>query len=61
VAIPGQVSSPFDPPAGCAFAPRCAERQAGCDAHMPPLVTLGDRRSVRCIRVHSNEAREVTA
>ena len=58
VAIPGQVSSPFDPPSGCAFAPRCAERQPGCDAQMPPLVTQGDRLSVRCIRVHSNEARE---
>lgn len=61
VAIPGQVSSPFDPPAGCAFAPRCAERLPGCDAQMPPLVTLGDRLSVRCIRVHADDAREVAA
>jgi peptide/nickel transport system ATP-binding protein len=61
VAIPGQVSSPFDPPSGCAFAPRCAERQQGCDVQMPPLVTQGDRLSVRCIRAHANEAREVAA
>lgn len=61
VAIPGQVSSPFDPPAGCAFAPRCAERLPGCDAQMPQLVTLGDRLSVRCIRVHADDAREVAA
>ena len=61
VAIPGQVSSPFDPPAGCAFAPRCAEHQAVCDVRMPPLVTLADRRSVRCVRVQSDAAREVAA
>lgn len=61
VAIPGQVSSPFDPPAGCAFAPRCAERQPGCDAQMPALVTLGDRLSVRCIRARTDERHEVAA
>jgi peptide/nickel transport system ATP-binding protein len=61
VAIPGQVSSPFDPPAGCAFAPRCAEHQPACDAQMPALVTLGDRRSVRCIRAHADETHEVAA
>jgi peptide/nickel transport system ATP-binding protein len=61
VAIPGQVSSPFDPPAGCAFAPRCAERLPGCDAQMPALVTLGDRRSVRCIRAHADETHEMAA
>jgi peptide/nickel transport system ATP-binding protein len=61
VAIPGQVSSPFDPPSGCAFAPRCAQHQAPCDSAMPPLVTLGDRLSVRCIRAQADEAREVSA
>lgn len=61
VAIPGQVSSPFDPPSGCAFAPRCAERQPGCDAQMPPLVTQGDRLSVRCIRAHADERHEVAS
>lgn len=61
VAIPGQVSSPFDPPAGCAFAPRCVERLPACDAQMPALVTLGDRLSVCCIRAHTDERHEVAA
>jgi peptide/nickel transport system ATP-binding protein len=50
-AIPGQVSSPLSPPPGCAFAPRCAQRMAGCDSRMPPLRDHGERRRVRCIAV----------
>ena len=51
VAIPGQVSSPLSPPPGCAFAPRCAQRMAGCDSLMPSLLDHGERRRVRCIAV----------
>ena len=49
VAIPGQVSSPFAPPPGCAFAPRCSFRREACDARMPLLETTGGERMVRCI------------
>ncbi len=49
VAIPGQVSSPLAPPPGCAFAPRCTRRQAGCDSAMPALEVTGERRMVRCV------------
>ena len=53
-AIPGQVSSPFSPPPGCAFAPRCKDRIAACDAAMPSLNVLNadswPLRQVRCIR-----------
>ena len=49
VAIPGQVSSPLAPPPGCAFAPRCTRRQAGCDSAMPALEITGERRMVRCV------------
>ena len=49
VAIPGQVSSPFAPPPGCAFAPRCSHRREACDARMPGLDTTGGERMVRCI------------
>jgi peptide/nickel transport system ATP-binding protein len=49
VAIPGQVSSPFAPPPGCAFAPRCGFRREACEERMPQLTgALGERR-VRCI------------
>jgi len=51
VAIPGQVSSPLAPPPGCAFAPRCAQRQSTCDVQMPSLVALGEQRQVRCLQL----------
>jgi peptide/nickel transport system ATP-binding protein len=50
-AIEGQVCSPFDPPPGCAFAPRCPRRAGECDAAMPPLVAFGENRQVRCVRL----------
>ncbi len=52
-AIPGQVSTPLKPPPGCAFAPRCTERVAQCEASMPELRTLAGNRQVRCIQVAS--------
>jgi peptide/nickel transport system ATP-binding protein len=50
-AISGQVCSPFDPPPGCAFAPRCPQRGEDCDAAMPLLAAAGAARQVRCARV----------
>jgi len=49
VAIPGQVSSPFAPPPGCAFAPRCAYRREACESAMPALEEQGGERMLRCI------------
>ena len=54
-AISGQVCSPFEPPPGCAFAPRCPRHAAECDAAMPPLAALGDERQARCIRVKEED------
>jgi len=53
VAIPGQVSSPLAAPPGCAFAPRCAQRRAGCDQQMPDLLPAAGARRVRCIAVEA--------
>jgi len=50
-AIPGQVSSPFDMPPGCAFRPRCRLADAGCDAAVPALRRLArDGGHVRCFK-----------
>ena len=49
-AIPGQVASPLDPPAGCAFSPRCALALSECSAAMPPLAEVGDGQQSRCLR-----------
>jgi oligopeptide/dipeptide ABC transporter ATP-binding protein len=46
VTIPGRPPSLIDPPAGCAFAPRCAYVQPRCRAEAPPLrsgLTVGHR------------------
>jgi peptide/nickel transport system ATP-binding protein len=50
-AIPGQVSSPLNPPPGCAFAPRCAQRSTECETQMPALRELANQGQVRCVRV----------
>ena len=47
-AISGQVCSPFDPSPGCAFAPRCSQRQQACERAMPALLAIDALRRVRC-------------
>ena len=54
-AIRGQVSSLLSPPPGCAFEPRCDQAIPACAQAVPPLVTTGDLRQARCIRVPSVE------
>jgi len=50
-AIPGAVPSLLNPPAGCAFHPRCRHLVAGlCDAEPPPLEECAAGRRVRCLR-----------
>jgi peptide/nickel transport system ATP-binding protein len=47
--IPGRVPSPSTSPTGCLFRPRCREAQDEC-GEPQDLLTIGSRRSVRCIR-----------
>ncbi|WP_246165162.1 ABC transporter ATP-binding protein [Pigmentiphaga aceris] len=49
-AIRGQVSSPFAPPPGCAFEPRCDIAIAQCREKMPALLDEGEQRQTRCYR-----------
>ncbi|NBQ59502.1 MAG: ABC transporter ATP-binding protein, partial [Opitutaceae bacterium] len=44
-------TSPINPPAGCAFHPRCAYAQAQCKLAPPPLVADGLTREVACVRL----------
>mgnify|MGYP001205313016 CR=1 FL=1 len=48
-AIDGTVPAPGQRPPGCAFAPRCSQRRAGCDAAPPPEVAVADGHTVRCV------------
>jgi peptide/nickel transport system ATP-binding protein len=45
----GEIPSPFAPPAGCAFHPRCPRADARCRQQVPVLGPLGERRLVACI------------
>ncbi|MBX3748245.1 MAG: ATP-binding cassette domain-containing protein [Verrucomicrobiae bacterium] len=47
--LPGDPPSPIDPPAGCAFHPRCPFAEPRCNAARPPLADFDDR-LVACIR-----------
>jgi oligopeptide/dipeptide ABC transporter ATP-binding protein len=48
-AIEGSVPNLSNLPPGCAFAPRCPERIAICDAALPDLVDVGLDRQARCV------------
>ncbi|HTR85929.1 MAG TPA: ABC transporter ATP-binding protein [Reyranella sp.] len=49
VGIPGLVPSPLARPAGCLFAPRCADVRAGCDVR-PGLGRAPSGAQVRCVQ-----------
>jgi dipeptide transport system ATP-binding protein len=50
IVLQGEVPSPFNPPSGCPFHPRCPLAEARCRAEQPPLeVTHG--REVACWKV----------
>ncbi len=51
IVLPGDPPSPLNPPAGCAFHPRCPFAQEKCKAAVPPLERIADR-DVACVRVH---------
>lgn len=47
-AIPGQVPSPFNYPAGCHFRDRCPHAFDRCAQEVPPLMNLGDSHRAAC-------------
>jgi len=47
--VPGQVPDATQPPSGCPFHPRCAERLASCSSEDPPWVDLGGGHGARCV------------
>jgi oligopeptide transport system ATP-binding protein len=49
--LPGDPPSPLNPPAGCAFHPRCPFAQEKCKLVVPPLIPAGPDREAACIRL----------
>ena len=48
LALPGELPSPFNPPSGCAFHPRCPQAVSRCREEAPELRMLGEGHHVRC-------------
>ena len=48
--IEGTVPSPYDLPAGCSFAPRCALADAACAARVPAFRSVAAGRRAACVR-----------
>jgi len=46
--IKGEIPSPFDPPAGCHFHPRCPFAMARCRTERPALKEIAPGRSAAC-------------
>ena len=55
--VAGEVPNPLDPPAGCAFNPRCPHANERCRAQRPPLLGHGTA-AVAC---HAVEERRLSA
>jgi oligopeptide transport system ATP-binding protein len=50
IVLPGDPPSPINPPAGCAFHPRCPHAREICQAAVPPLAPFEPGRDVACLR-----------
>ncbi len=48
----GEIPSPFNPPSGCSFHPRCPHVTAQCGRESPSLVELGEDHRVACFLYH---------
>jgi len=51
IVLAGDPPSPINPPAGCAFHPRCPFAVAKCREIVPPLLAAGAEREAACIRL----------
>ncbi len=48
ISLSGELPSPFSPPSGCAFHPRCPRATPRCREEAPELRGIGERHWVRC-------------
>jgi oligopeptide transport system ATP-binding protein len=51
IVLAGDPPSPINPPAGCAFHPRCPHAIEKCKAAIPPLLPAEGTRTVACVRL----------
>ena len=51
IILSGDVSSPINPPAGCAFHPRCSMADGECEKQIPQLSKKRDSHTAACIKI----------
>ncbi|MEO7413982.1 MAG: oligopeptide/dipeptide ABC transporter ATP-binding protein [Opitutaceae bacterium] len=51
IVLAGDPPSPINPPAGCAFHPRCPYALEKCRVAFPPLLAAGPGREAACVRL----------
>jgi oligopeptide transport system ATP-binding protein len=51
IVLAGDPPSPVNPPAGCAFHPRCPHAQERCKKAVPALVACGPAHEAACVRL----------
>jgi oligopeptide transport system ATP-binding protein len=56
IVLAGDPPSPLNPPAGCAFHPRCPHATEACKVKVPALESFSPGREVACVR-----AREIAS
>ena len=56
IVLAGDPPSPLNPPAGCAFHPRCPHATEACRATVPALAAFAADRDVACLRVRELQA-----
>jgi oligopeptide/dipeptide ABC transporter ATP-binding protein len=55
--IRGEPASPLNPPAGCAYHPRCPVRITTCSIERPMLMALDGQPDISVACVHTKEGR----
>jgi peptide/nickel transport system ATP-binding protein len=57
IILEGDVPSPINPPAGCAFHPRCQEKgeHVGCGIDAPRIISLGGTHFMMCLPFKNEE------
>ena len=61
VTLSGGMPNPMNPPSGCAFHPRCPQREAQCKTYRPELETLSEGHKIACHPVTQNQIGSLSA